>query len=578
MNIQKIYSQLNDATKRDFPQKALHEVIAQQANQTPDAIAVVSGDQTQTYRQLDERSNQLANYLRDQNVGRGDLVGLCCNRDVDTPALLIGIMKSGAGYVPLDPDYPVERLAYMVENSEVKHVIAHLDQAELVSDFSVATTFVDQDWDTIAAAGNKPVKIKIKPATDVAYVIYTSGSTGKPKGVRVQHQSAVNLLWDMIQTPGFTAEDRILATTTLSFDISVPEIFLPLVVGGSVAVVDRATAKDTTALVAAMQRYEVNFMQATPAMWRMILETDFAGQPDMKFVSAGEPLPRDLIKPLLDRCGELWNLYGPTETTVYSTGAKITSDEGRVLIGTPIANTQLYIVDSSDELCPPETAGELLIGGDGVTLGYLKRDDLNAEKFIDFNGKRVYRTGDLAMLTDDGQIFHMGRMDNQIKFNGHRIELGEIDAAMAMQPGVRQAATVLREDRPGDKRLVGYLLVDDGFTPDPSKIRATVGKILPDYMVPNLVVVVDDFPYTPSGKLDRKAFAPPSTERPNIGTEFVKPKTKQERQLAKIWCDVLQLDKVGTRDNFFELGGNSIRAVKVVARAKQEMKISVTGR
>ena len=577
MKIQKIYDKLNDATKRDFPQKPLHELIAQQARKTPDAIAVVSGDKTQTYRQLDERSNQLANYLRKQNVGRGDLVGMCCNRDVDTPALLIGIMKSGAGYVPLDPDYPVDRLAYMVENSEVKHVIAHLDQAELTAEFAAATTFIDQDWDSIAAAGKKPVKAKLKPETDIAYVIYTSGSTGKPKGVQVQHRAAVNFLWSMIETPGFTADDRILATTTLSFDISVAEIFLPLVVGGSVAVVDRVTARDTTALVEAMQRYEVNFMQATPAMWRMILETEFAGRPEMKFVTAGEPLPRDLIQPLLDRCGELWNLYGPTETTVYSSGTRVTSDEGRILIGTPVANTQLYIVDSSNELCPPETAGELLIGGDGVTLGYLKQDDLNAEKFVDFNGQQVYRTGDLALLTKDGQIFHMGRMDNQIKFNGHRIELGEIDAAMAMQTGVRQAATVLREDRPGDKRLVGYLLVEEGFVPDTSKIRHNVGLTLPDYMVPNLIVVVDKFPHTPSGKLDRKAFAPPSTKRPNIGSEFVKPKTKQERQLAKIWCDVLQLDKVGTRDNFFELGGNSIRAVKVVARAKQELNISVTG-
>ena len=229
MNIKKIYKQLNDVTKRDFPQKALHEVIAQQAFKTPNSIAVVSGDQTQTYQQLDQRSNQVANYLRGQKVGTGDLVGLCCNRDVDTPALLIGIMKSGAGYVPLDPDYPVDRLAYMVENSEVKHVIAHLDQADLVSDFSVPTTFVDQDWDTIAAAGDKPFKAKVKPKTDIAYVIYTSGSTGKPKGVQVQHRAAVNLLFSMIETPGFTADDRILATTTLSFDISVAEMFLPLV-------------------------------------------------------------------------------------------------------------------------------------------------------------------------------------------------------------------------------------------------------------------------------------------------------------------------------------------------------------
>ena len=577
MNLQEIYNQINDRTQRDFPQKALHEVIAEQASRTPNAIAVLSGDQTQTYRQLDQRSNELANYLRSQGIGRGDFVGLCCNRDIDTPALLVGIMKSGAGYVPLDPDYPVDRLVYMVENSEVKHVVAHLDQSDLTRKFDAPTTVVDRDWDKIASAGNESVNVKIEPTTDVAYVIYTSGSTGKPKGVQIQHRAAVNFLCGMIEGPGFTASDRILATTTLSFDISVLEMFLPLIVGGSVAVVDRATAKDTTALVKAIKDYKVNFMQATPAMWRMILETDFDGGSEMTFATGGESLPRDLIRPLLDRCGELWNLYGPTETTVYSTGTKVTSDEGRISIGTPIINTQIFIVDKSNELCPPETPGELLIGGDSVMVGYLKRDDLNAEKFIDFKGQRVYRSGDLVLLTDDGQLVHIDRIDNQIKFNGHRIELGEIDAALAMQPGVRRAAAVVREDRPGDKRIVGYILADKNNGPDLAKIRSNVGLTLPDYMVPNLVVVVDEFPYTPSGKLDRKSFAPPSTKRPNIETEFVKPKTNKERELAKIWCEVLQLDEVGTQDNFFDLGGNSIRAVKVVAQAKQAMKIDVTG-
>ena len=232
MNLQKIYNQVNDLTQRDFPQKALHEVISQQAIRTPDATAVLSGDQTQTYRQLDQRSNELANYLRSQGIGCGDLVGLCCNRDVDTPALLVGIMKSGAGYVPLDPDYPVDRLIYMVENSQVKHVVAHRNQSDLTDKFEIPVTVVDRDWDSVAAAGNQSIDVKIEPATDIAYVIYTSGSTGKPKGVQVQHRAAVNLLWGMLETPGFTSSDRILATTTLSFDISVAEMFLPLIVGG----------------------------------------------------------------------------------------------------------------------------------------------------------------------------------------------------------------------------------------------------------------------------------------------------------------------------------------------------------
>lgn len=577
MNLEKLYGNLNEQTLRDFPQGTLHDLIQQQCQKTPDAIAVVDHNSTQTYAQLNHRSNQLAAWLHSQGIGRGDLVGLCCNRDVDTPALLIGIMKSGAGYVPLDPDYPAARLTYMAQNARLKHVIGHRDQMSLIEQFELPATIVDRDWDDVAATRPHTAETASVDPGDVAYVIYTSGSTGQPKGVLVPHRSAVNMLHSMVQWPGFTADDRILATTTLSFDISVAEMFLPLIVGGSVAVVDRQTARDTTALVAAMDQFDVTFMQATPAMWRMILETDFPGQPNMKFITAGEPLPRDLIRPMLNRCGEVWNLYGPTETTVYSTGTQVTSDEGPILIGVPVANTQIYIVDDKDKLCPPGSPGELLIAGAGMTLGYHDRPELTAEKFVTWNGIQVYRTGDLAQLTDDGQIDHLGRMDNQIKFNGHRIELGEIDAALASQPGVRQAAAVLREDRPGDPRMVGYLLAEDGAELSTSDIRISVARTLPDYMVPDTIVVVDQFHYTPSGKLDRTAFPEPSRSRPDCGTDYIAPKTDAQRQLAAIWQDVLQLDDVGVRDNFFDIGGNSIRAVKVVAQAKQVLGISITG-
>lgn len=577
MDVKSFYDQVNNATKRAFPSESLDALIRKQCEQTPDVIAVLDHEGSQTYGELNRKSDQLAWHLNHLGIGKGDLVGLCCNRNVDLPSLLVGILKSGAGYVPLDPDYPVERLAYMVENSGVKHVVAHEAQTHLTKQFDIPLTVVDRDWAQVASAKPSAGNESSEPSKDIAYVIYTSGSTGKPKGVLVPHSSAVNMLWSMIEWPGFTSEDRILATTTLSFDISVAEMFLPLVTGGSVAVVDRQTAKDTTALVAAMKQFEVNFMQATPAMWRMIVEADFPGHSDMKFITAGEPLPRDLIRPMLDRCGEVWNLYGPTETTVYSSGTQVTSDEGRILIGVPVANTQVYIVDEDDELCPPETEGELLIAGEGMTHGYLKRPDLNAEKFTTWNGIQVYRTGDLAKLTEDGQIDHLGRIDNQIKLNGHRIELGEIDAAMSMQPGVRQAATVLREDRPGDKRLVGYLLANEDAQPNTAKVREAISKSLPDYMVPNTIVVVEEFKYTPSGKLDRSSFEPPSRKRPAIGTDYVAPKAGKEIQLAEIWQDVLQIEQIGTRDNFFELGGNSIRAVKVVAAVKQQMGLDVSG-
>ncbi len=570
------YNAINDRARASFPTtKTLPQIIDEQCKRTPDTIAVVWENESLTYRQLEEKSNQLANYLVAMGVKRGDLVGLCCNRDLDLPAMLVGILKSGAGYVPLDPDYPADRLSFMVENSGVTHVVAHRAQLDLIQDFMTQNVIVDLDWATLQSHATEKPDIETN-ADDVAYVIYTSGSTGKPKGVLVPHACAINMLFGMLDWPGFTANDRMLATTTLSFDISVAEMFLPLVCGGSVAIVDRATAKDSSRLVTAIERHNITFMQATPAMWRMILEAEFAGGPQIKFITAGEPLPRDLIQPMLDRCGELWNLYGPTETTVYSSGCRIFDADERILIGRPVANTQIFIVDESNELCPPETPGELLIGGAGVTQGYLKRDDLNAEKFVSFNGNRVYRTGDLARITEDGQLDHLGRIDGQIKFHGHRVELGEIEAALATDPNVRGAAATLREDRPGDQRLVGYLLPHTGKSVDIAQLRATIAKSLPEYMVPSVIMVVDEFPHTPSGKLDRKALPAPSTERPEIGTEFVAPKSDLEKRLAKIWGDILQFDSIGIQDNFFDLGGNSIRALSAVVQARNELGVDVS--
>ncbi|MEM7453214.1 MAG: amino acid adenylation domain-containing protein [Planctomycetota bacterium] len=568
MQTEQIYRNLN-VTAVDFPHEHLHALISAKAVESPDAVAVVCDDQQQSYHELNRLSDQVAAWLQSKNIGSGDLVGLCCDRNLETPALLVGIMKSGAGYVPLDPEYPVDRLNYMVADSGLKHVIGHANQRHLIEDFGIEYTIFDEQYSDIDAAGSY-ASSGGDPHSDVAYVIYTSGSTGKPKGVVVPHSCAVNFLYSMLKWPGFRTDDRILATTTLSFDISVLEMFLPLVAGGSVAVVDRKTAKDADKLVDAIIRNQVTLMQATPAMWRMILESDFEGGPEMKFFTGGEPLPRDLIDPLLKRCGELWNLYGPTETAVYSTGAQITSSEDRILIGKPYANTTIYVVDEDNRLCDPETPGELLIGGAGVTAGYLNRDKLTAEKFFMWNGERVYRTGDLARITEDGQVDHMGRIDSQIKLHGHRIELGEIDAAMARQPGVRLAATALREDTPGDQRLIGYLLAEEGASLDTSNVREAISSSLPEYMIPSLIVIVDEFHYTPSGKLDRKAFPAPSTQRPETDTPFVAPRSADERRMADIWADVLQLDRVGIKDNFFEIGGNSIRAMKVVTRVRTE--------
>ncbi|TWU67119.1 Polyketide synthase PksJ [Crateriforma conspicua] len=575
------YQRINAPTVRDFPQLPVHALIDQVCERRPDAIAVLSGDDTQTYRQLKAKSDQLADHLRRHGVGLGDLVGLCSNRDVDTPALLLGILKSGAGYVPLDPEYPPDRLRLMVEDSGLGHIVSHRQQATLIGSFDVENTVVD-DWSALANDSDNHTVTKLPAAgdidleSDVAYVIYTSGSTGKPKGVMVQHQAMLNLLSSMLESPGFAEQDRLLATTTLSFDISVVEMFLPLLAGGSLVVVDRQTAKDANALSAAIDRCAVNFMQATPAMWRILLSGGLPNRADMRFVSAGEPLTHDLAMKLLDHCTELWNLYGPTETTVYSTGQQIEREQSRILIGRPIANTQIFIVDSNDSLCPPGDPGELLIAGEGVTLGYRNRPELNQQRFTDWKGHRVYRTGDLARLTDDGHIDHLGRMDSQIKLDGHRIELGEIDAAMLNHPNVVQAAAVLREDIPGEKRLVGYVIASNPGAADLSQMRKMLEQRLPAYMIPQRFVEIDRFPQTPSGKLDRDHFPLPPSDRPDVGTDYVAPKTEVEKQLAKIWCELLQLDRVGIEDNFLHLGGSSLRAVAMIARADEEIGLNIT--
>lgn len=578
MDLKKIYSDINQQSKFEYPNVSLHHAISQVSAQYPDRVAVVSDDNygAMTYSQLEQRSNQLANWLRDRGVNKGDLVGVCVRRDSRMIAWLLGVMKAGAGYVPLDPEYPADRLAYMIEDSGLCHLVTDSSHLETVENCDLPITNVDRQQREIAAAGDDCPVVAIEPATDIAYVIYTSGSTGKPKGVLVPHRGVVNMALGLVETLSFSIDDSMLATTTLSFDVSVFELYMPLVCGGLVVVVDRACARDGARLAQARKTHNISFMCATPAMWRMILEADFAGSKNTTFVTGGEPLPADLVAPLLERCSELWNLYGPTETTVWSTYKRIESADERVLIGLPVSNTSVFIVDENNDLCPPDTEGELLIGGDGVTLGYHNREDLTAEKFIDFNGELVYRTGDLAKLTADGQLDCLGRIDGQIKLDGHRIELGEIEVALAAQDGVRRAATIVREDRPGDRRLVGYLIAKEGETIDMVAVQKNLSDRLPEYMVPSVLTTLSEFPHTPNGKLDRKSFPAPSQKRPEIGVEFVAPVTDTEKQLTEIWGEVLQIEGVGTHDNFFQLGGSSLRAARTVALMKKRVNIDLS--
>ncbi|MCB0006411.1 MAG: amino acid adenylation domain-containing protein [Anaerolineales bacterium] len=459
----------NDTVAPYPDSSCLHELFAAQAARTPDKIAVTAGERSLTYAELDRRSNQLAHFLQAKGVGPDDFVGLYIRRDLDMVVGLLGILKSGAAYLPLDPSFPADRLAYMLADSQASLVLSEEKLLEFAPPFDGEMVCLDRDWEQIAGFSAAPVS-SAATATNLAYIIYTSGSTGKPKGVMLQHQGVVNFLTSMRARPGLTADDTLLTVTTLSFDISVLEVFLPLTTGARLVVVSKEIAADGWLLAEAMARYDTTVMQATPVTWSMLIESGWNGTPSLrKVLCGGEALSRELANKILERDVELWNMYGPTETTIWSAVQQILPGSAPITIGHPIANTTFYILDRQGRPVPIGVPGELLIGGDGLARGYLHRPDLTADRFIPdpFSAKpgaRLYRTGDLARYRADGNVEFMGRLDFQVKVRGYRIELGEIEHVMDRHPAIRESVVIAREDSPGDKRLVAYYLLQSEQT------------------------------------------------------------------------------------------------------------------
>jgi len=564
-----------NATACDYPRDGcVHDLIERQTERRGDSIAVTFENRQLTYSELNRRANQLAHYLRKRGVGPDVLVGLCVERSLDMIVGLLGILKAGGAYVPLDPAYPKDRIAYILEDSSAPILITQQTLLPGLPQQSAELIVLDTDCSSIEQEESSNPSRKANPG-NLAYVIYTSGSTGKPKGVQLEHRSVVNFLSSVQKEPGLHVDDIVAAVTTLCFDIAGLEIYLPLITGAQVVVISRQEASDGKKLQARMQSAGITMMQATPATWRLLLEVGWSGNPKLKILCGGEAFPRELADKLLPRCGSLWNMYGPTETTIWSAVYRVEAGgEGTVPIGGPLANTQFYIVDEQMQPVPIGQEGQLLIGGDGLARGYQNRPELTAEKFIPDvfsrrEGARLYQTGDLARYMRDGNIAFLGRIDHQVKIRGYRIELGEIESVLAIHPSVHHCVVVAREDTPGDKRLVVYMVPSRDQRPVSRMLREFLSGKLPDYMMPSAFVVLDAMPLTPNGKVDRKALPLPTRDNSAIEREFVAPRNALEKQLVGIWESILGIAPIGVTDNVFDLGVNSLIAAQLFARIEK---------
>ncbi len=565
---------------------SVHGLVADQVRRSPDAIAVVFGEQSLTYRELDRRSNQLAHLLRAEGVGREVLVGLCVERSLEMIVALLGILKAGGAYVPLDPAYPSDRIRYVLEDSRVPVLLTQRGLASSLPATNAKILILDSGWSLLA---DQPVTSleadasadfeSVVPNHDLAYVIYTSGSTGKPKGVQLEHGSVVNFLRSMQRQPGMNSRDVLVAVTTLSFDIAGLEMYLPLISGARLVIASREVTQDGRRLAELLQTSGATVMQATPATWRLLIQSGWQGRGNLRIFCGGEALSPELARELVQRSGEVWNLYGPTETTIWSAVYRVRRTEERsVPIGRPIEQTELYILDAELRPVLAGQEGELWISGAGLARGYFERPDLTREKFLPdpFSARqpaRMYRTGDLCRGRADGNVEFLGRLDHQVKLNGFRIELGEIETVLEKDGSVGQAVVIAREDQrsaSGEKFLAAYIVPAAGYEISRNNLRRRLQQTLPLYMIPSAFVRLDVFPLTPNGKVDRKALPAPQQTDFDAGVAYVAPSDRIERRLVALWEDALKIRPVGVESSFFDLGGRSVVAAQLFTKMSRE--------
>lgn len=553
-------------------------LIASTSTSTSTSTGTGTGEARLSHRALDEAACRLARVLRERGIGRGDRVGLCLGRSADLVIALLGILKAGAAYVPLDPDYPPQRLAYQVEDAGLALLVTHsaisADFAQGMVQNPVPRLLLDCDAAIIATASSEPLapdpQYDARPE-DPAYLIYTSGSTGQPKGVLVPHRAVANFLASMARAPGLTPDDRLLAVTTPGFDIAVLELLLPLAEGATVVLASEHQVVDGRLLARLIEAEGVTVLQATPSRWQLLLDAGWQGRPDFKALVGGEPLTPNLATQLLERCNAVWNMYGPTETTVWSSCWHVVPEQvQRIALGKPVAHTSIQVLDAHRQPTPIGVPGEIWIGGRGVTLGYHQRPDLTAQRFVaqpdadESEYRLIYRTGDRGRWRSDGTLEHGGRLDDQVKLRGFRIELGEIESRLLEHPRVARAVVLLREDVPGQPRLVAYVVAREGM-PEREALREHLRQWLPSHMVPGHFIEVPAIPLLPNGKINRRMLPAPIDPGQQRG-RWVAPRSAAEQAIWGVWSEALQLSDFGVHDNFFDLGGHSILAVRVVSR------------
>jgi amino acid adenylation domain-containing protein len=558
--------------------ESIHGLISAQAQKFPGNIAIKHNKQAISYRELDVTSNQLAAFFDENGINKGDVIAVAMDRSIQMSACLLSIMKAGATYLPIDPNLPIERVDFLIKDSGATRLLVSKKYEDLFSTYPDKIIF-DNIWASRAAY---PADFRAVETgeNDLIYIIYTSGSTGFPKGVGVAHKGLINLLQFRLHTPGVDHTDNMLGITTMSFDIAEEELYLPLICGAMLTIVDMEVGRDGSALLDIINTEHITIMQATPYIWQMMLESGWDRMLPIKAFCGGEALTNELAGKLLERCDEVWNMYGPTETTICAIVKRITRADELITIGKPIDNVQIYILDEALNKVMPGIEGEICIGGVGVNKGYINRPELTAEKFItdkfaDTPGQLMYRTGDLARVLKNGDIQFLGRIDNQIKLRGYRIETEEIEYQLKLNENVKNALVIVHEDAIKNLRLVAYLVPKtavketeaDAWT---DSLKTALKQVLPDHMVPGNYEIITEVPLLPSGKINMKALPAPQI-KDNVA-QYVAPATDLEKTLVSIWENNIGIKNIGITNNFFELGGSSLIAVKTKVQIEKLTK------